>query len=191
MYSLSTRFNVVLYNMMAGMVAMGFLNYLSGFYGTHIIKDTHFEMTNMNMFINDKYYNEHVSEFQFDLKADISGLFNWNTNVIFFSVVCEFEHEAGKRNAIVVWDQRILREMTEFYKLDLKDEWIEYYFTDQHKSLKGKDVKVYVRWEQMTVIGPYYSGKMEVGSFTMPSDFKNASKKRSYKPGPSDRVENY
>ena len=44
--------------MMAGMVLMGALNFWFGYYGTHIIKDTSFEMTNMNMFINDKYYNE-------------------------------------------------------------------------------------------------------------------------------------
>ena len=35
MYSLSTRMNVVLYNMMIGMVTMGFLNYLTGRYGTN------------------------------------------------------------------------------------------------------------------------------------------------------------
>ena len=118
-------------------------------------------------------------------------MFNWNTNVCFFSIVCEFEHEKGKRNAIVVWDQRIMRDQTEFYKLDLKDEWIEYYLTDQHKSLKGKEVKVYIRWEQMTTIGPYYNDKKLIGTFTMPDKFQNESKKRSYKPGPSDRVENY
>ena len=191
MYSLSTRFNIILYNMMAGMVLMGALNYFHGYYGSHIIKDTQFEMTNMNMFINDRYYDEHVSEFQFDLKADLSGLFNWNTNVIFLSVICEFEYEEGKRNQIVVWDQRIMREMTQFYKLDLQDEWIEYYFTDIHKSLKGKNVKVYLRWEQMTTIGPYYMGTHDIGSFVMPSQFKNENKKRAYKPGPSDRVENY
>ena len=104
MYSLSVRFNFILYNMMGGMVLLGALNYLDGYYGSHEIKNAEFEMTSLSMFINDKYYDEHVAEFQFNLKADINGLFNWNTNVIFLSVVCEFESEKGLRNQIVVWD---------------------------------------------------------------------------------------
>jgi hypothetical protein len=147
MYSLSVRFNFILYNMMGGMVFLGALNYLDGYLGSHIIKDAEFEMTNLSMFINDHYYDEHVAEFQFDLKADISGLFNWNTNVIFLSVVCEFESQKGLRNQVVVWDQRIMREMTEFYNLDLKKEWVEYYLTDINRDLKGKKINVYLRWE--------------------------------------------
>ena len=171
MFSLSTRFNVILYNMMAGMCAMGLLNYLDGYFSTHQMKDLSFEMTNLDMFINDKYINEHAAAFQFNLKGDISDLFNWNTNIIFLSVYCEYETEPGLRNQIVVWDQRILREATEFYKIDLEDEWVEYYLTDMTKSLKGKEVKVYVRWEQMTTIGPYYNGEELVGTFKMPAEF--------------------
>ena len=55
----------------------------------------------------------------------------------------------------------------------MKDEWVEYYLTDVTKSLKGKEVNVFIRWEQMTTIGPYYSGKKHVGVINMPDDFKN------------------
>ena len=50
-----------------------------------------------------------------------------------------------------------MREMTEHYTLDLEDEWVEYYLTDINKDLKGKDVTVYFKWEQMTTVGPFYS----------------------------------
>jgi len=191
MYSLSVRFNFILYNMAGCMVFLGFINYLDGYFGTHEIRNAQFEMTNLNMFINDKYYDEQVAEFQFNLKADISDLFNWNTNVIFLSVVCEFETEDRLRNQIVVWDQRIMREMTEFYHLDLKNEWVEYYLTDVKKSLKGKKINVFLRWEQMTTIGPYYNDKKRIGEFTLPNELKSESKKRAYKAGPSSRIDNY
>ena len=97
------------------------------------------------------------------MKADISDLFNWNTNLIFLSITCEFDTPQSKMNSVTVWDQRILREAKEFYKLDLKNEWIEYYLTDVSKTLKGKKLDVYLRWEQMTTIGPYYSGKKLIG----------------------------
>ena len=112
----------------------------------------------MDLFIFDKYYQEDIASFQFNLSADIDGLFNWNTNMIFASVVCTYETEHSAINQVTVWDQRILREATEFRKLNLVNEWVEYYLTDQTASLRGKEVKVFFRWEQMTTIGPYYSG---------------------------------
>ena len=72
-----------------------------------------------------------------------------------------------------------------------KDEWIEYYLTDLKRDLKGKKIDVFLRWEQMTTIGPYYNAKKLIGQFTMPDEFKNESKKRAYKPGPSSRIDNY
>ena len=64
MYSLSTRMNVVLYNMMIGMITMGFVNYLTGRYGTsHEIKDTYFNLTKLDLFIHDKYLDEHALAF--------------------------------------------------------------------------------------------------------------------------------
>ena len=104
MYSLSGRMNIIGYNMMVGMVFMGMLNYLHCYYGEHTIKNTKFELGKMDLFIYDKYYDEDVASFQFDLKADLRGLFNWNTNIIFASIICEYETEQSKVNAITVWD---------------------------------------------------------------------------------------
>ena len=56
------------------------------------------------MFIFDKYYQEDITAFQFNLSADIDGLFNWNTNMIFASVVCTYETEDNRVNQVTVWD---------------------------------------------------------------------------------------
>ena len=77
----------------------------------------------------------------------MSGVFNWNTNVIFLSIVCEYDSDKSTKNQVVVWDQRIKREMTQFYDFHLKNEWIEYYLTDMTNQLEGKEVDVYLRWE--------------------------------------------
>ena len=84
-----------------------------------------------------------------------------------------------------------MRNATEHYKLNLKNEWPEYYLTDVTKSLKGKEVTVYLRWEQMTTIGPYYSNMEKVGSFKVPENYVNESKRKGGHPGPKNRVENY
>ena len=59
------------------------------------------------------------------------------------------------------------------------------------KSLAGKKVNVSLRWEQMTTIGPYYSGMHKIGEFTMPEKLVNEGSRRQHRPGPRNRVENY
>jgi len=48
-------------------------------------------------------------------------------------------------------------------------------------------MKVFLRWEQMTTIGPYYSGKVPIGSFKMPDEYTSTVKRRAAFPGPSGR----
>ena len=43
----------------------------------------------------------------------------------------------------------------------------------------------------MTTIGPYYSGKVMIGEFKMPEKYQSEGKKRSHRPGPAKRIENY
>lgn len=63
MFSLSTRFNIIFYNFLAGAAAMGLLNYLMAYFGPHTIKDSEFKMTGIDMFVNDQYLNEHAAAF--------------------------------------------------------------------------------------------------------------------------------
>ena len=114
----------------------------------------------------------------------------WNTHTIFASLICVFETENSTENSITVWDQRIPRTDTEHWKIELSNEHVEYYLTDMNKSLKDTKVKLYFKGEIMSTIGTYYGEAIEVGSFQAPSKYVGPTK-RAYKPGPSNRVENY
>ncbi len=59
-----------------------------------------------------------------------------------------------------------------------------------NKTLKDQEVKVSLRWENMSTVGPYFSDLLEIGKFRVPKNYMGSSK-RSYKPGPTDRKENY
>ena len=191
MKSLPDRFNNILYNFAYGAVGFGLLNYIIAYYGPHTVNDISFELAKIGTFLADSKLEEDAASFTFNFSGDLTGLFNWNTNIIFLSLQCEFETEKGYRNEVTVWDQRIPREEPKWHKPDLKDEWVEYWLTDRSKSLRGKDIKVFLRWEQMTTIGPYYSGKVPIGSFQMPDDYSSSVKRRAAYPGPSNRQENY
>ncbi len=78
--------------MMVGMVLMGALHYFTGLYDNHEITDQFFKLGPIDLFKKDKYLDEHAASFQFNMKANITDLFNWNTNIIFLAMVCEYEH---------------------------------------------------------------------------------------------------
>ena len=61
-------------------------------------------------FLNDRYYNEDVLSFTFDFEVDLSPLYNWNTNLIFAYISCEYETSKSKVNTVIIWDQRVPRE---------------------------------------------------------------------------------
>ena len=63
MYNISTRLNIVLYNCLVMLAVCGAFNFIDGYYTTHEIKDTHFEMTKIDHFINDKIINEFIVSF--------------------------------------------------------------------------------------------------------------------------------
>ena len=111
------------------------------------------------------------------MEVDVEPLMNWNTNMIFLSIVCEFENETSAKNSVTVWDQRIERKNEHFWKVHLEEEWVEYYLTDINRKLKGNDVKVYLRWEHMSTIGAYYSDQIEMATLHIPAKYSGSSKR--------------
>lgn len=59
------------------------------------IDDVAFAMNKIEYFNEDKAYfkGEDALVFTFDMLADLKGIFNWNTNMVFLSMVCEFGDE--------------------------------------------------------------------------------------------------
>ena len=145
----------------------------------------------MYQFLSDRYYREEAMAFTFDLEVDLEPLMTWNTHTIFATLTCVYDTPTSKENSVTVWDQRIPREFgQEHFKINLTNEHVEYYLTDINSELKGSNIKVYFKGEIMSTIGSYYGDAIEVGSFKAPDKYVGNSK-RSYKPGPDNRVENY
>ena len=200
LYSLTSRFNYIVYNMMAAMMICGVLNHLTVRYG-HLIglaetpiglpkESIDFSIKEVDQFLYDRYFKEDAVSFTFDLDVDLTPIINWNTHTIFASVVCEFATETSAHNSVTVWDQRIMRTAPEYHQIKLKNEHVEYYLTDINRQIKGTDIKLYLRWEHMSTIGAYYGDMIEVGAFTGPSKYSGDSK-RKYIPGPTSREMNY
>ncbi|KAK7012699.1 signal peptidase subunit 3 [Favolaschia claudopus] len=53
-----------------------------------------------------KYEHAHVD---FEVDADLSSLFNWNTKQLFLYVDAEYTNARGVKNAVVIWDRIVRR----------------------------------------------------------------------------------
>ena len=54
--------------------------------------DISFQMNKIEHFALDRhYFDEDALSFSFDMHADLTKLFTWNTNMVFASIMCEFE----------------------------------------------------------------------------------------------------
>lgn len=114
LYSLTARFNYIVYNMMAAMMFCGALNHLTVRYG-HFIglsenpiglkrENIAFELKEVDQFLHDRGFREDAMSFTFDMDVDLTPIINWNTHTIFASLVCEFSTETSARNSVTVWD---------------------------------------------------------------------------------------
>ncbi|CAK1551972.1 unnamed protein product [Leptosia nina] len=81
----------------------------------------------------------------FDLKTDLSNLFNWNVKQLFLYLTAEYITPANELNQVVLWDKIILR--GENALLDFKNMNIKYYFWDDGNGLKGhNNVTLTLSW---------------------------------------------
>jgi hypothetical protein len=112
--------------------------------------------------VKDHYINEDALSFTFDFGVDLRPLFNWNTNIIFTYISCEYNTTKSNFNKVTIWDQRVPRDQPSDHVIQLENEWPEYYLTDVHKVLKDTDVTCYLNWEQMPIAGINYGDRIEI-----------------------------
>lgn len=70
----------------------------------------------------------------FDLKTDLSHLFNWNVKQLFLYLTAEYVTPNNELNQVVLWDKIIQR--GENSVLDFKNMNTKYYFWDDGNGLK-------------------------------------------------------
>lgn len=92
------------------------------------------DVKNVTNFGNNRQVNE-LGFFKFDLDADFSKTFDWNTKEIFLYLTAHYETKQNKVNQIVLWDYIMLRDGLN--KLRLRNQNNKYYFFDDGAGLSG------------------------------------------------------
>jgi len=104
----------------------------------------------------------------FDIDADLSSVFNWNTKQLFVFLVAEYASTSNRKNEVVIWDA-IIRTKEEAQYLQRKEEGIKYFLADQYDELRNAQVKLKLKWDIMPVCGRLFLDGQGETQFQMPT----------------------
>ncbi|ORX51544.1 signal peptidase 22 kDa subunit [Hesseltinella vesiculosa] len=111
-------------------------------------------------------YRNSKNEFarlNFNINADLSPMFNWNTKQIFLTVVAEYETKSHDANKIVLWDRIITSKRDAHIKL--RNVPNKYAFIDVSRKWSEQPVNITLHWD----VTPYV-GVLQGGSAGKPLD---------------------
>ncbi|KAI8816437.1 signal peptidase 22kDa subunit [Fimicolochytrium jonesii] len=87
----------------------------------------------------------------FNVTADLSPIWNWNTKQLFVYLVAEYETPSHSTNQIMLWDDIILTK--EDTIIELTDQLAEYRATDIQNKLAGVQAKLSLHWNVIPHVG--------------------------------------
>jgi len=106
----------------------------------------------------------------FDLDADLTSLFHWNTKQLFVFVTAEYETKANPLNQVVLWDRIITTK--ENSKFNLTAEGGEYLLADQGVGLRSNDITLTFNWNVIPISGLLTQESAGSMKFTLPAEYK-------------------
>ncbi|OQS05828.1 signal peptidase complex subunit 3 [Thraustotheca clavata] len=105
----------------------------------------------------------------FDLDADLSSVFNWNTKQLFVYIVAEYASKTNEKNEVVIWDAIVPSKDDAI--LQRKDEGVKYFLADQFDQLRNAQVTMKLKWDIMPVCGRLFQYTEGSTEFTMPAQY--------------------
>ncbi|KAJ1736686.1 Signal peptidase complex subunit [Coemansia sp. Benny D160-2] len=110
----------------------------------------------------------------FDLDADLTSMFNWNTKLLFAYITADFESPGFDTNRIVVWD-RIIRN-TRQAKLRLRKNHNKYFLRNYAKTFENvRNANLTLHINPVPYLGIMYDKSMTTIPLDIPRPEKRAS----------------
>ncbi|KDR76270.1 hypothetical protein GALMADRAFT_96780 [Galerina marginata CBS 339.88] len=93
----------------------------------------------------------------FNITADLTPLFHWNTKQLFLYLEAEYINKQGVKNEVVIWDRIVKRKEDAFIKFAGKN---KYMFRDISSSFKGVPPANYsLKYNIMPYVGALQYGE--------------------------------
>ncbi|KAM3137011.1 hypothetical protein pb186bvf_010924 [Paramecium bursaria] len=173
MYSLTARFNQIVFFTSCTLATLSLLNQLTAWYLMNEQPSANLTIhsTEKFHFIKANHYNGgktnwDQASFRFSLEADLKPVFTWNLKQLFLFI--NVRYNAPQTSECVIYDKIISRpddpsEWEKASNLALKNQRIEYPLKDSYASLKNQTVTFEVWIEVMPYVG--FITKQRIGEF--------------------------
>lgn len=123
-------------------------------------------------------YTERVvdlAQLKFDVEANLTSLYNWNTKVVYFYLKTEYDSprtnktdKGTKRNEIIVWDKIVKKDATTFSHKNIKT---KYTFYDPGTNFRSRTVKISPCWMVISWFGFCPTHCESPVEFTLPQKY--------------------
>mmetsp|Transcript_92249 Transcript_92249/g.261151 ORF Transcript_92249/g.261151 Transcript_92249/m.261151 type:complete len:190 (-) Transcript_92249:106-675(-) len=164
MDSYSARANTIFCTFVTVLGTMATLNHLTTFLPQFTPSPTGEVALNK---VHDLTYNTYLNMDQcalsFDIKHDLSSEFNWNMNQLFVYIVATYNSTSNSRNEVTLWD-RIAADETEAL-LSMKQLSVEYLLRDQYNELRGRNIRLHIRYRTMPITGIMWTKELATVDF--------------------------
>jgi signal peptidase complex subunit 3 len=149
MHSVLSRLNTVFAFTLSVLAAATFCCFLTTVFNSNFtgseLKAGRVIVKNVPDFTGDRERND-LALLTFDLKANLTTLFNWNVKELFLYVMAEYTTETNVRNEVFLWDKILLRDENAI--LEYNNMNTDYYFFDDGLGLKNnKNVTLSLYWQ--------------------------------------------
>ncbi|KAG2220024.1 hypothetical protein INT45_012200 [Circinella minor] len=98
----------------------------------------------------------HFARLAFDLDADFTPIFNWNTKQVFVTVIAEYESKTHDRNSVVLWDTII--KSKEEANLNLRNIANKYALVDVSRKWSHQQANLSLHWDVTPYVGLIQGG---------------------------------
>lgn len=175
MDSYSARANTIFCSFVTVLGTMAMLNHLTVFLPAFAAEPTgSIALNKVHDLTVNTYLNMDQSTLSFDISHNLTSEFNWNMNQLFVYVVASYNDTTNRRNEVTLWD-RIVRNPSDAV-FAAKHLMIEYPMRDQYRDLRGKDIRLHLRYRTMPITGLMYSKEIASTTFKAASEyFRDAS----------------
>lgn len=98
------------------------------------------------------------SKIAFDLTADLTPLFHWNTKQVFVYLTAEYDGKTpGLSNKVTYWDKIITSR--DDAVLNLRNARAKYSVWDVEKSFRGRNATLRLEWSIQPYVGAFVAGE--------------------------------
>merc|ERR1719223_1930202 len=97
-------------------------------------------------------------------------------NQLFVYLVASYNTSTNVRNEVTLWD--LIVSNIDEAELAAKALSVEYPLRDQKRELRGRNIRLHLRYRTMPIVGVMYTKEISTGDFMAPEEYFRAGGKK-------------